>query len=174
MLKKTKKTKLSWSNLTRVYTDGALSMLGKEKALVGLMKKREGMSTFVSFYCITHQESLVSKLRNKAFQSVIQTVVHAVNFIVSRALNRRQLRQLIKDYDMECGDLVMHNEVRCLSLRKVLKRFLSLLPEIHTFLDNKGRHEQQMEDPLRIMQLAFLTNISSYLNALNLQLQGKR
>lgn len=165
--------KLSWSSLVSVCTDGAPSMRGKEKGLVGLMKKREEMPNFISFHCIIHQESLVSKLRNNEFQNVMQRVVRVVNFIVSRALNHRQFRQLIEDYDTEYGDLLMHSEVRWLSRGKVLERFLSLLPEIRTFLDSKGKHEPELEEPHWIIQLALLTDITSHLNALNLQLQGR-
>ncbi|KAK5874193.1 hypothetical protein PBY51_019164 [Eleginops maclovinus] len=113
-------------------------MRGKEKGLVGLMKKRDEMPNFTSFHCIIHQEALVSKLRNHAFQNVMQVVVHVVNYIVSRPLNHRQFRQLIEDYETEYSDLVLHNAVRWLSRGRVLERFLSLLPEISTFLDSKG------------------------------------
>ncbi len=156
--------KLSWSGLASVCTDGAPSMRGKEKGLVGLMKKREEIPNFISFHCIIHQESLVSKLRNKTFQNVMQTVVRVVNFIISRALNHRQFRQLIEDYDTEYSDLLMHSEVRWLSRGKVLERFLSLLPEICTFLDSKGKREPELEDPCWITQLAFLTDITCHLN----------
>ncbi len=154
-------------------TDGAPSMRGKEKGLVGLMKKREEIPNFISFHCIIHQESLVSKLRNKTFQNVMQTVVCVVNFIISRALNHRQFRQLIEDYNTEYSDLLMHSEVRWLSRGKVLERFLSLLPEICTFLDSKGKREPELEDPCWITQLAFLTDITCHLNTLNLKLQGR-
>jgi len=127
---------LSWSGLASVCTDGAPSMRGKEKGLVGLKKKREEIQNFVGFHCIIHQESLVSKLKIKSFQNVMQTVVCVVNFIVSRALYHRQFRQLIEEYDTEYGDLLMHSEVRWLSHGKVLERFQSLLPEIFTFLDS--------------------------------------
>ena len=86
-------------------------MRGKEKGLIELMKKRDEIPVFISFHCIIHQESLVSKLRNNTFQSVMQTVVCVVNFIVSRALNHRQFQQLIEDYDTEYGDLLMHSKV---------------------------------------------------------------
>lgn len=130
---------LSWSTLASVCTDGAPSMRGKEKGLVGLMNKREE----ISFHCIIHQEALVSKLRNNEFKEVMQRVVNVVNDIVSRPLNHRQFRQLIEDYDTEYNDLVTHSEVRWLSCGKVLERFLSLLPEICAFLDNKGKHQPE-------------------------------
>lgn len=165
--------KLSWSKLASVCTDGAPSMRGKEKGLIGLMKKREDIPNFTSFHCIIHQEALVSKLRNNSFLDVMQTVVRVVNFIVSRALTHRQFRQLIEEYDTEYGDLVMHSEVRWLSRGRVLERFLSLLSEIRTFLECKGKHEPELKEPHWILQLAFLTDITSHMNTVNLQLQGR-
>lgn len=111
--------KNGWSGLASVCTDSAPSMRGKEKRLVDLMKKREEIPNFISFHC--------------------KTVVCLVNFIVSRALNHRQFRQFIEDYDTEYGDLLMHSEVRWLSCGKVLEWFLNLLPEICTFLDRKRK-----------------------------------
>lgn len=99
----------------------------------------------------------------------MQKVVHVVDYIVSRALNHRQFRQS----DTEYRDLVMHSEVRWLSRGKVLERFLSLLPEICTFLDSKGKHQPELKDPDWIVQLALFTDITCHLNTLNLQLQGR-
>lgn len=79
---------LSWSKLASVCTDGAPSMRGKEKGLVGLMNKREEITNFISFHCIIHQDALVSKLRNNEFKEVMQRVVNVVNDIVSRPLNQ--------------------------------------------------------------------------------------
>lgn len=67
----------------------------------------------------------------------------------------------------------MHSEVRWLSRGKVLERFLSLLPEICTFLDSKGKREPELEDPCWITQLAFLTDITCHLNTFNLKIQGR-
>ena len=148
-------------------------MRGKEKGLVGLMKKRDEIPNFISFHCIIHRETLVSKLRNSEFQNAMQRVVHVVNYIVSRALHHRQFRQLIQDYDIEYSDLVLHSEVRWLSRGRVLERFLSLLPEINSFLDSKGKHQTELKDPHWIIQLVLLTDITCHLNTLNLHLQGR-
>lgn len=59
-------------------TDGAPSMRGKEKGLIGPVKKREDIPNFTSFYCIIHQEALVSKLGNNGFLDVMQTVVRVI------------------------------------------------------------------------------------------------
>uniref|UniRef100_H3B901 HAT C-terminal dimerisation domain-containing protein n=1 Tax=Latimeria chalumnae TaxID=7897 RepID=H3B901_LATCH len=146
-------------------TGGAPNMRGKEKGLLGLMRKQNSL-----FHCIIHQEALVSKLKNGEMQIVMQLVVKVVNFIVSRALNHK----LIADYEAECGELVMHNEVRWWSRGRVLEKFLGLLPLIHEFLESKGKGEKELEDPGWIIKLSFLTDIMRHLNALSLQLQGKR
>uniref|UniRef100_H2ZY60 DUF4371 domain-containing protein n=1 Tax=Latimeria chalumnae TaxID=7897 RepID=H2ZY60_LATCH len=83
---------LEWKKLISMYTDGAPSMRGKEKGLLGLMRKREGISKFIMFHCVIYQEALVSKLKNGELQIVIQLVVKVVNLIVSRALNHRQFQ----------------------------------------------------------------------------------
>lgn len=106
-------------------TDGARSMQSKEKGFVGLMNKRDEMPNFISFNCVIHRESFISKCKNTEFQNVM----HVVNYIVSIALNHRQFRQLTEDYDTEYSDLVMHSELGWLYRGQVLKRFLSLLPE---------------------------------------------
>lgn len=156
-----------------VCTDGAPNMRGKEKGLIGLMRKREEIPHFATFHCIIHQEALVAKLKDCELQNVMQLVVRVVNFIVSRALNHHQFRELLAEYETEYGDLVMHNEVRWLSRGRVLELFLSLLPQIREFTASKGRVEPELENPEWIMKLAFLTDLTCHLNALNLKLQGR-
>ena len=79
----------------------------QEEGLAGAMNKRDEIPYFISFHCIIHQESLLSKLRNNEIKNVMQKVVHVVNYIISRALYHRQPRQLIEDYDTEYSDLVI-------------------------------------------------------------------
>ena len=84
-------------------TDGAPSIKGKEKGLVGLMKKSADIPNIVDFHCIIHQEALVAKLRNHELQNVMQLVARLLNFIVSRPLNHRQFRGLLEstvDYEV--------------------------------------------------------------------------
>ena len=126
-----------------------------------------------------HQFSLhhppgVTCIKANEFKNVMQRVAHVVSYIVSRALNHKQFRQLIEDNDTEWySDLVMHSEVRWLSHGKVLELFLSLLPEVCTFLDSKRKHQPKLKDPHWIIQLVLLTDFTCHLNVLNLQLQGR-
>ena len=74
-------------------------------------------------------------------------------------------------------DLLLHNDVRWLSKGKALEHFVELRDQVVDFLMQS--QSKPAADHLRIMQdteymcVAFLTDIFSHLNALNLQLQGK-
>ena len=112
------------------------------------------VSTASSIRSIKAQKQWIQKYDAKGF---------ACSNIVSRALNHRQFRQLIEDYDSEYSDLVMHSEDGC----------LSLLPEVCTFLDSKGKHQPELKEPHWIIQLVLLTDITSHPNTPNLQFQER-
>ena len=54
-----------------------------------------------------------------------------------------------------------------------MTRFLSLLPAICQFLQERGKPEQSLSDPAWIMSLRFLVDFTRHLNELNKELQGK-
>lgn len=131
--------------------------------------EREVIPEFVTFHCIIHQKALVPKLKD--WLNLIQEVVSVVNIIIARALNHRQFRELLEEYQKEYSNLIFHNEVRCLSRGRVLERFLSLLPQIHEFVGSKGREEPELDDPQWILKQFFF--YWRHLNTVNLQLQAK-
>jgi hypothetical protein len=55
----------------------------------------------------------------------------------------------------------------------VLKRFFHLRPEIDIFMTEKCKTVPQLSDDKWILELAFLVDITTYLNELNVKLQGK-
>ncbi|KAL4142782.1 hypothetical protein QTP88_005187 [Uroleucon formosanum] len=63
--------------------------------------------------------------------------------------------------------------VRWLSRGKVLSRFFELRNEIEIFLIDKNRPLPLLTDSEWVWKLAFLVNITKYMNDFNLKLQGK-
>ncbi|PNF31602.1 hypothetical protein B7P43_G18079, partial [Cryptotermes secundus] len=80
------------------------------------------------------------------FDHVMNVVTRVVNYIRSSSTRHRLFRNLLNVSDTEHGDIIFHADIR----------WLSKLDEISWLLD-----------------LAFLTDITSKLNELNLELQGK-
>uniref|UniRef100_A0A672IJ75 HAT C-terminal dimerisation domain-containing protein n=1 Tax=Salarias fasciatus TaxID=181472 RepID=A0A672IJ75_SALFA len=167
---------INLKKLVSVTTDGAPSMVGKEKGLIALLRNDSQMPNFFSYHCILHQEQLCSKLRGGELKVTMDSVTRTVNFILAHALKHRQFRSLVEEFQSAYPDLAMHAEVRWLSRGKVLDRFMELLPAVRIFLEEKGRHDllAALEDDSFIHNAAFLTDITRHLNSLNVKLQGKQ
>ena len=167
---------LKLHNLCGITTDGAPSMVGKEKGFVALLEKERiisGSNTvkLVKVHCIIHQENLCSKsLRMK---SVMEIVVKTINYIRARGLNHRQFRKLLDEMESQYGDLLYYTEVRWLSRGAMLRRFYELREEVNHFMVEKGKPVLHFDDPQWVCDLAFLVDITQYLNILNSKLQGR-
>ena len=166
---------LSWDKLVSLATDGAPAMKSENVGVIGLMKnKLHSLKTginFASIHCILHQEALCSK--SLKMKEVMDVVVKTINFIRSRGLNHRQFTSFLADMDSEYGEILYHTEVRWLSRGNVLKRFFALRNEIAEFMKMKNKAVTLLADFTFLCNLAFLTDITDHLNALNLKLQGK-
>ena len=101
-------------------------------------------------------------------------VVKTVNLILSRGLNHRQFQEFLKQFEAEYGDLTYFSNVRWLSRGKMLERVYALREEIAMFLESKGQDNSYFQDPQWIVKLAFLVDIMTHMNILNLELQGKK
>ena len=132
---------INLKNLVSVTTDGAPSMIGKEKAVIALLRSDPEIPEFFSYHCILHQEQLCNKLRGGELKVTMDSATKTVNFIMAHALKHRQFRSLVEEFYGEYSDLTMHAEVRWLSSGKVLDRFMELLPAVRTFLKEKGRRD---------------------------------
>ena len=83
---------LDFSRLVSITTDGAPSMVGKNKGVVSLLQKHiennEINNNIVKLQCLIHQEALCAKMAS--LKSIMDEVLKIVNFILSRGLNHHQ------------------------------------------------------------------------------------
>lgn len=173
--KSLEKFNVDWSKLVSVTTDGAPAMVGVNVGLVTKLKSKVAMfckdTELKTVHCIIHQESLCAK--KLKMEHVMDVVINTVNWIRSRGLNHRQFNALLDELDAQYGSLLYYTEVRWLSRGVVLKRFFELLKEIDLFMSSKGKSPPQLTSEDWIKDLAFLVDITSQLNTLNISLQGR-
>ena len=132
-------------------------MLGLSEGLQGHItrwRQAEELEPLVWHHCIVHQENLVAK--SLKFKHVTDIVFSTVNWIRANALNHRQFKQFLVDINADYGEVIIFTAVRWLSRSSVLKRFHALLPEIRTFLQEKGKDVPQLNDNQWLQDFAFL------------------
>jgi hypothetical protein len=167
--------KYDWRKLVSITSDGAPAMSGKEKGLIALLKRKLiGINInhkVINYHCIIHQESLCAKILK--YENVMKIVVKTINFIRSRGLNHRQFQKFLIELNSHYSEVTYFSEVRWLSRGIVLQRFFELRNEIDLFMKEKGKCVSEISNINWICDLAFLADITSHLNELNLKLQGK-
>ncbi len=172
--------------LDRVYslcTDGAPSMKGSDRGFVALFRAdNRTRDDIIAYHCLLHQENLASmrSLNSVVLKEVMDDVISIVNYIRGKPLCHRQFRSLLEEYDAEYGELVYHSQVRWLSKGEVLKRFHHLFVPIQEFLAQQQNLTTRMQSCVDSMKnkewlekLCFLVDITSHLNTLCRQNQGK-
>ena len=140
------------------------------RALQLLVKKHA--LHIIPIHCALHRHALASKTLPEYLKAVLKHVIKYVNFIRARALNHRLFKVLCDQMGSKHTVLLYHTDVRWLSRGLVLSRVFELCGEIKT---------SRMQIPLSkhfdnnkfIGALAYLTDIFSSLNQLNMQMQGK-
>ena len=165
---------LPWDKLVGLTTDGVPAMCGKKNGLVGRIREKmreDNAGELTAYHCIKHQESLCGKALE--MDHVLSGVTQAVNFIRARGLNHRQFKSFLDELGSEYGDVPYHTEVRWLSRGRVLNRCFELSEEICQFMESKGKDTTELRDQTFLCELAFMGDIKSHRNALNLRLQGR-
>lgn len=159
-----------------ITTDGAPAMIGREKGAVARLK--EDNADLISYRCIIHQAVLCSTLSDE-YAEVMKTMMKIINFLrASSSCQHCMLREFLKEVDTNSDDLLLHNNVRWLSKGRVLERFWSIRHEVTAFLEQLESQKAAnfsvfLNDEKNMGIVAFLADIMSHLNGLNLQLQGK-
>ena len=161
---------LDLSKLSGVITDGAPAMVGGKKGFDALLHEHICIDKkLIKLHCIIHQEALCAKSLN--FKEIMAVVVKTVNCILSRGLNHRQFQEFIKEIEAVYGHVAYFTNVRWLSRGKMLERVYALREEISMFLESKNQDNSYFEDPQWIVKLAYLVDITTHMNTLNLELQ---
>lgn len=150
------KKEICTSEIVSVTTDGARSMIGQENGFINLFTKHIGHS-ILGFHCIIHQQALCAKPGLKILDDM-SFVTKLVNFISAQALNKRKFQELLNGVNSSYSSLILYNNVRWLSRRNVLQRFVDCLEEITIFLNNENIIEQygQLMDVEWLAKLFFL------------------
>ena len=156
---------------TRVGAVTKLTEHAKKQVEVGI----GGVSTSESheimrYHCIIHQEALCTKAIG--LEVVMSPVSKYVNFIRSHALNHRQFKIVLDEFNAEYSDICFYTEVRWLSRGKVLEHDFELRNFIAEFLLSKCR-DCLLTNPEFVSDVGYLADITNHPNSFNTQLQGK-
>ena len=162
---------IKWELLCGLCTDGAPARLGHSSGFYAHVKKVSPVCTFM--HCMIHREALASKTLGPELTEVLRQVIKLVNTVKSSALNTRLFRRFCEQMDADHYNLLYHTEVRWLSKGNVLKRVFTLRNELRDFFE-----QQKKEDLVKflhedVVSMAYLVDIISRLNELNLSLQGQ-
>ena len=100
---------ISINKIIGLATDGAPAMVGKNN---GFLKHLQDVnSNVIAFHCIIHESVLCSKLRDYA--ETMMRVMKLINYLKSQSgLRHRQMRNFLKENEVEYDDLLTHNNVR--------------------------------------------------------------
>uniref|UniRef100_A0A673H3J0 DUF4371 domain-containing protein n=1 Tax=Sinocyclocheilus rhinocerous TaxID=307959 RepID=A0A673H3J0_9TELE len=172
---------IRWKSCTSVCTDAAASMTGRIKGLIAHIRQKN--PDILWTHCVIHREARASKKMSPDLNSVLNDAVKAINFIKSRPLNARlflnwwvfvKYAPLCDGMGSEHTELLLHTDVRWLLRGKVLNRLFELRNELCCFLsDNASPLATLFKDNNWIAKLAYLADIFTKLNELNLSLQGR-
>ncbi|KAK1897528.1 Zinc finger BED domain containing protein 5 [Dissostichus eleginoides] len=161
---------LEWKKCVGVCTDGARAMTGRHSGVAARIKEVAPEMRWT--HCSIHREALAVKKMPDGLKSVLDSAVKSVDFIKARPMQSRLFQVLCDEMGSEHVQLLLHTEVR-LSRGKVISRLFELHREVQVFLQDKTFPLSEVfYDTVWLSQLAYLSDIFSRLNDLNLGLQG--
>jgi zinc finger BED domain-containing protein 5/7/8/9 len=163
---------LEWQKCVGVCSDGAASMTGRHNGVIKQILDRAPEAEWT--HCFLHRESLAAKKMSPELNEVMNVCVKTINVIKKSAVNSRCFARLCEGVDAEHVQLLYHSEVRWLSRGLVLNRLYELRNEVSYFLsEEECPLAQHFTDTNFIAKLAYLCDIFSLLNQLNIVLQGR-
>lgn len=162
---------IDWKKCVGFCSDGARALTGRQSGVVAKVKDVAPDVTWT--HCFIHREALATKGMPSKFKTVLEDSVKIINFIKARPLNSRLFSLLCDDMGSEHKQLLLHSEVRWLSRGKVLTRLFELRQEVLLFVKEINEdYTSFLVDDMWLSTLAYLSDVFSKLNELNLSLQG--
>ena len=128
-------------------------------------------TNLIKLHCVIHKEALCASSTN--LQSVMNITVKVVNAILSKQMYHRLFCQILLEAESQYGDLIFFFEFRWLSRGSMLARVYKLRNEFSSFQKNKNINNTVFQDAEWLLSFAFLVDLTSQLNKLNLQLLEK-
>ena len=114
------------------------------------------------------------KVCHQSSTKVMDVAIRTVNYVKKNGVNSRCFSALCDSKEAEHIQLLYHSEVRWLSRGLVLYRLFELRCEIQCFLsEKKSPLAHHYADVNFLAKLAYLADIFSQLNQLNLSIQEK-
>ncbi len=120
-----------------------------------------------------HRQVLMFETLPDITNNVLKSCVSIINFIGSRSLNSRLFKIFCIDTDECFLQLLLHTEVRWLSLGKMLNRFLKWSRYTRIFNNLNSPLAEVFKVKSFIPILSYLLDIFHHINTLNLLLQGR-
>ncbi|XP_055544052.1 zinc finger BED domain-containing protein 5-like [Wyeomyia smithii] len=161
---------IDWKNCCGLCTDGAKSMSGCYSGLRA--RVLEVAPNAVWTHCCIHRQNLASSRPPIYLKSVLDESVKIVNFIKPKATKSRLFTVLCEEMGCNHTTLLLHTEVRWLSRGKVISRLFELRREVDTlFNDHPFYLQTKIKDCDWVQTLAYLSDIFSNINTLNISLQ---
>ena len=158
------------NNIVACATDGAPALTGKYKGFLACLKK--AAPCVFTVHCVIHRQHLVARNLSEQLHKSLNAVIKSVNRIKSQPLNSRMFGQLCNSNDEEFDRLLLHTEVRWLSKGNCLKRFYSLFKSVVQSLNENNCDELSDYLLAHKRDIAYLVDLFTIFNDLNLQLQG--
>ena len=158
-------------NLISIAADGAPNMIGRNKGVLKLLK--DDQPDMMAVHCIIHRENLAAATLSPQLDEILKKVVKVINYIKSRPKTERLFKQFCQEMNEEYVRVLLHTQVRWLSKRKCLERFVSLYDTLLEF-GEENVDFQFMKCKKAKALIFYLADIYGKLNVLNKELQGKQ
>ncbi|XP_066231900.1 zinc finger MYM-type protein 6 isoform X1 [Saccopteryx leptura] len=163
---------LNWKHCVGLCTDGAASMTGRYSGLKAKIQE-VAMNTVAFTYCCIHREHLAAEKLSPCLHEILLQSAQILSFVKSNALNSRMLMILCEEMGSEHVNLPLHAEVQWISRGRILTRLFELRREIEIFLNQKHSDlAKYFLDEEWVARLAYLSDIFSLVNEVNLSLRG--